>query len=180
MVKKTLKKQTTNEKVEKKVRSINEVDMADIKSKIKEEYLVTYEMAKENNPNGLYEQRYKEYLTEEFNVKCVFLIASLIDLSDKLPSHLKKSQSLFKELLNIIRELMMNEFEISLYTMYIDDIGWEKNDCKTNLHLLCIGILTKVIISLFILLLNSVLLINQSNYSSITSSNKIRTSLICF
>lgn len=154
MGKKTLKQTPTSEKSEKKLNHFKEIDMTEIKSKIKEEYLVSYEMLNENEEhlfqtkpqtqNG-YELRFKEYLTEEFNVKCVFLIMSFINSSQSLPSHLQKSQDFLQELLSIIRELMMNEFEIALYTMYIDEIGWEKKDFKTKLHLLCIGILTKVI-----------------------------------
>lgn len=140
MGKKQPKKLTLKEKKELKMK---EVDMPEIKSKIKNEFLKSFGITSNDNNNN-YEQKYGKYMTEEFNAKCVFLIVSFVNSSSTLPTHLKNELNIHKELLNIVKELMMNEFEIILFTMYIDDIGWEKKDYKAKLHLLCIAILAKV------------------------------------
>ena len=39
---------------------------------------------------------------------------------------------------------MMNEIEITLFTMYIDDLGWSFPGIHYLVHILFTGILTKV------------------------------------
>ena len=146
MGKKSEKKLTLKERKELRMKN---VDLVAIKKNINKELLSTSALAKGGHQkaatahNENYYTRYSRYITEEFNSKCIFLIVSFINTSTTLPVHLRTEKNLHKELISIVKQLMMNEFEITLFTLNIDDIGWEIPTLNFSLHLLFIGILTK-------------------------------------
>jgi hypothetical protein len=146
---------TTNEKIplrEKKRRRMANVDLVSIKKRINKELyetLSSYSHYKHNSNNNIhvnsnietYDKKYYYYITEEFNMKCISLIVKYIHISKTLSENERTNRNIHKELISITKQLMMNEFEITLFTLLIDEYGWV--DDKEPDHLLFIGILTK-------------------------------------
>ena len=104
---------------------IKEVDMVKVKKKINE---LMFSICKENEekPNeldSLYESMYKKYILNEFNSNCIKYINRII--LDTKENHLKKFQGIFdlnKTLTLIIKELLMNEFELLLLSLYLNSV----------------------------------------------------------
>ena len=148
---------TTNEKIplrEKKRRRMANVDLVSIKKRINQEVYETssnLSRYKHNNHHNIhlnsnntvetYDRKYYHYITEEFNMKCISLIVKYIHMSKTLSENERTNKNIHKELMSITKQLMMNEFEITLFALLIDEYGWV--DDKEPDHLLFIGILTK-------------------------------------
>lgn len=61
-----------------------------------------------------------------------------------MPVAIIQDKQFYKNIISIIKELMMNEIEIALFTLYIDDLGWTFKGVHYLVHILFTGILTKV------------------------------------
>ena len=97
----------------------------------------------ENNTNADYINQYQNYLTEEFNSRCVYLIISFMNQSKDFPEEYIKELNFPKKIITIIKNLMMNEFEISIFTLCIDKYGWSNSELDYENYLLFLGIYTK-------------------------------------
>ena len=97
----------------------------------------------ENNQNIEYLNQYQVYLTEEFNSRCVYLIISFINQSKDFPEEYRTKQDFPKILISVIKSLMMNEFEISIYTLYIDKYGWKSSKINFKEYFIYLGLYTK-------------------------------------
>ena len=95
--------------------------------------------------NNQYEFKYHEYINNSFNSQLVSMIVSYFNKSKLFPEYLKKSQKFLMNLIQIIKKLMMNEIEISVYTLTIDQYDWNNNYINDDLALLFLGIYTKQI-----------------------------------
>ena len=84
--------------------------------------------------NNQYEFKYHEYINNSFNSQLVSMIVSFINKSKVFPERLKKSQKF----------LMMNEIEITVYTLIIDQYNWN-NYFNDELSLLFLGLYSKQI-----------------------------------
>ena len=104
---------------------IKEVDMVKVKKKINEIMLSigNEKDEKENELDSLYESMHKKYILNEFNSNCLKYINRII--LDAKENHLKKFQGIFdlnKAFTLIIKELLMNEFELILLSLYLNSI----------------------------------------------------------
>ena len=90
-----------------------------------------------------YEENYKQYITEVFNSKIINLVVRFIKTSTKIPEHIIQEKQIFKNIINIVKELMMNEIEITLMSKYIDDIGWTFPELHHLVHILFVALFTK-------------------------------------
>ena len=90
-----------------------------------------------------YEENYKQYITEVFNSKIINLVIRFIKTSTKIPEHIIQEKQIFKNIINIVKELMMNEIEITLMSKYIDDIGWTFPELHHLVHILFVALFTK-------------------------------------
>ena len=97
----------------------------------------------ENNKNIEYLNQYQIYLTEEFNSRCVYLIISFMNQSKDFPEEYKTKQDFPKILISVIKSLMMNEFEISIFTLYIDKYGWKSSKINFKEYFIYLGLYTK-------------------------------------
>ena len=97
----------------------------------------------ENNKNIEYLNQYQIYLTEEFNSRCVYLIISFMNQSKDFPEEYKTKQDFPKILISVIKSLMMNEFEISIFTLYIDKYGWINSKIDFKIYFIYLGLYTK-------------------------------------
>ena len=120
------------------------VDMVKLKKKVNEIMLSICNKENESNNNLdiVYESMKKKYLLDELTPNCFKYINRII--TDASKNHLKKFQGIFelnKLFISIIKELLMNEFEILLLSLYLEliDIS-SSNDIpsfKESLIFLC-------------------------------------------
>ena len=75
-----------------------------------------------------YSELYKKYISEDFSTMCIVFINRLISESTTLPLTIKNSYNVHKTILKIVKELMMNEYEITLFSLLLDQIGWSSTN----------------------------------------------------
>ena len=105
--------------------SIKEVDMVKLKKKVNE---IMISVCQETNKSisdldKLYESMSKNYLLNEFTSNCLNYINKIIINAPK--SSLRKYQGIFelnKIFISIVKELLMNEFELILLSLYLETI----------------------------------------------------------
>ena len=108
-----------------------EIDMLTLKKKINE---IMFNICNEENNSSndldfLYEKMSKNYLMNEFSNNCLNYINKIIINTEK--NHLKKFQGIFelnKIFIAIIKELLMNEFELLLLSLYLESVNISYND----------------------------------------------------
>ena len=119
-----------------------EIDMVKLKKKVNE---IMYSICTEEyntDKDFEYESMSKNYLLNEFTNNCLNYINKIIINVDK--NHLKKIQGTFelnKIFINIIKELLMNEFELLLLSLYLETFNIADNGnietFKESLIFLC-------------------------------------------
>ena len=102
-----------------------EIDMVKFKKKINEiMYTISNESNKSSNDLDIqYESLRKNYFLNEFTSNCLKYINKIILFVKK--NHLKKFQGIFelnKIFITIIKELLMNEFELLLLSLYLESV----------------------------------------------------------
>ena len=121
-----------------------DVDMVKIKKKINEimNSICNSNEDENNNIDYLYQSMHKNYLLNEFTSNCLNYINKMI--LDVRKNHLKKFQGIFelnKLFISIIKELLMNEFELLLLSLYLEPINLSLNmdifTFKESLIFLC-------------------------------------------
>ena len=108
-----------------------EIDMIKLKKKVNE---IMYDICNEANNSSndfdvLYEKMNKNYLMNEFTNNCLNYINKIIINTEK--NHLKKFQGIFelnRIFISIIKELLMNEFELLLLSLYLESVNIAIND----------------------------------------------------
>ena len=107
-----------------------DVDMVKIKKKVNEimNSICNSNEKEKNNTDYLYQSMHKNYLLNEFTSNCLNYINKMI--IDVRKNHLKKFQGIFelnKLFISIIKELLMNEFELLLLSLYLEPINISLN-----------------------------------------------------
>ena len=107
-----------------------DVDMVKIKKKINEimNSICNSNDKEKSSIDYLYESMHKNYLLNEFTSNCLNYINKMI--IDVRKNHLKKFQGIFelnKLFISIIKELLMNEFELLLLSLYLEPINISLN-----------------------------------------------------
>ena len=108
-----------------------EIDMLKLKKKINGIMMSICNEINEstNDLNILYDSMHKNYILNEFTSNCLKYINKII--LDVRKNHLKKFQSIFelnRIFVSIIKELLMNEFELLLLSLYLESI--DLSSCK--------------------------------------------------
>ena len=108
-----------------------EVDMLKLKKKINGIMMsICNEINKSTNDlNILYDSMHKNYILNEFTSNCLKYINKIV--LDVRKNNLKKFQSIFelnRIFVSIIKELLMNEFELLLLSLYLESI--DLSSCK--------------------------------------------------
>ena len=122
---------------------LQEVDMVKLKKKVNEMmYSICNE--KDNSLNELdilYESMSRNYLLNEFTSNCLNYINNIILYAPK--NNLKKYQGIFelnKIFISIVKELLMNEFELLLLSLYLETLNISCQDLmsfKESLIFIC-------------------------------------------
>ena len=124
-----------------------EVDMVKLKKKINEIMLSICDEVNSstNDLNVLYESMRKKYLLNEYTPNCLNYINRII--TDTSKNHLKKFQGVFelnKIIVSIIKELLMNEFELIMLSLCLELIDFSSskdiNSFKESFIYLCLYI----------------------------------------
>ena len=103
-----------------------EVDMVKLKKKVNEIMNSICESSNseiKDNMDYLYQSMHKNYILNEFNSNCLNYINKII--LDAKKNHLQKYQGIFelnKLFISIIKELLMNEFELLLFSLYLESV----------------------------------------------------------
>lgn len=137
-----------------KIKPSKEIDMLKFKQKISNEManvpilkisncMISHKNLISNNSVEIYSEHYKKYISEEFNTMCIVFINRLISESQTLPLDVKNSNNVHKILLKNVKELMMNEYEITLFSLLLDDIGWLNDSFSFEEHLFFCGLSIK-------------------------------------
>ena len=108
-----------------------DIDMVNLKEKINE---IMFNISNEENNLSsdldiAYEKMSKNYLLNEFTNNCLNYINKIILNVEK--NHLKKFQGIFelnKIFISIIKELLMNEFELLLLSLYLESVNISVSD----------------------------------------------------
>ena len=124
--------------------SNRDVDMVKIKKKVNEimNSICDTNEKEKSSIDFLYQSMHKNYLLNEFTSNCLNYINKII--IDVRKNHLKKFQGIFelnKLFISIIKELLMNEFELLLLSLYLEPINISLNmdifTFKESLIFLC-------------------------------------------
>ena len=107
-----------------------DIDMVKLKKKINDimDLICSPNNSGNNNGDYLYKSMNKKYLLNEFTSNCLNYINKII--IDVKKNHLKKFQGIFelnKIFISIIKELLMNEFELLLLSLYLESIDISLN-----------------------------------------------------
>ena len=78
----------------------------------------------------------------------MFINRILIE-SNLIPPGLRNNFALHKILISIVKQLMMNEFEIVYFSIYLDKMGWTTEGYQLDDNLLITGLSVKVILIIF-------------------------------
>ena len=108
-----------------------EIDMLKLKKKINGIMMSICNEINEstNDLNILYDSMHKNYILNEFTSNCLKYTNKIV--LDVRKNHLKKFQSIFelnRIFVSIIKELLMNEFELLLLSLYLESI--DLSSCK--------------------------------------------------
>ena len=134
------------------IKTIQEIDMISFKQKISQEIALTPSITRlsciqnplpSSSPIDIYNEHYKRYISEEFNTTCIVFINRLISESQSLPLHIKNMYNVHKLILKIVKELMMNEYEIAIFSLLLDDVGWSRDNYLFEDNLFYIGLYVK-------------------------------------
>ncbi len=90
-----------------------------------------------------YSSIYKNYINEEFSPLCIVFINRIISNSESLNSDIKNNNEIHKILLSITKQLMMNEYELTIFSLILDEFGWSNIDFSINDYLMIVGFFVK-------------------------------------
>ena len=144
-----VKNEVISKKKKDKIKLTKELDMLKFKKKINYEIennlfpdinnFIKNNYEKEKN----YSSIYKNYINEEFSPLCLVIINRIISNSETLNYDIKNNNELHKILLSLTKQLMMNEYELTIFSMILDEFGWSNIDFSINDYLMFIGFFVK-------------------------------------
>ena len=124
----------------KKDKTNRNFDIQKIKKLIKDELYSKYPKNNQNNKEDLssplylltrekeqekeYYNKYLKYMSEEFNSTLVNMFITYVNRNKYFPIEYQKESNFINKFINLIKRLLMNEFELSGFTIIIDKIGW--------------------------------------------------------
>ena len=139
----------------KKFKNIILFDIQEIKKVIKKDLYSLYSSSEINNIdnknkinkeeeiNNLYHKKYLKYMIEDFNSRIVDMIIIYIRNNKSFPLKYEKESNFISKFINLIKHLLMNEFEISYFTIILDKIGWKWKKLEHWTYFCILGIYTK-------------------------------------
>ena len=95
-----------------------------------------------------YEKQYQEYLLTEFNTNSILFLTRIISDSKIFNSEFQNTKNIHKILMNVIKTLMLNEYELTLFSILLDNINIiNKTKYSLDIILYLIGLQIKELTS---------------------------------
>ena len=91
----------------------------------------------------IYNNKYTKYISEEFNLKIVSMMILYINNNKYFPIKYQNESNFISKIINLLKHLLMNEFEISYFTILLDKIGWSWHNMEHWTYFCILGIYTK-------------------------------------
>ena len=145
------------QKRKRKPKKIHQFNITELRKLIKNDLYYKHlpiEIGRQNNKNQLmtiseedksYYYKYIKYMSEEFNSKIVGMIVSFINKNKLIPLKYQKETNFVYKFINLLKHLLMNEFEIAYFTLLLDKIGWKWQNVDHWTYFCILGIYTKKI-----------------------------------
>ena len=102
-------------------------------------------MNKEETKSSPYFLRYTQYTMHEFNSNIVNMIIVYFNQNNSFPKLSKSEPNFIYKLINILKNLFMNELEVACFTVLIDKIGYDSLNIEQWIFLTLVGITAKKI-----------------------------------
>ena len=90
-----------------------------------------------------YYDKYTIYMAEQFNSTLVNMIILYINKDKKLPVKYQKELNFINTFIELVKSLLMNEFEFAAFTIILDKMGLEFNRFDHWVYFRILGIYTK-------------------------------------
>ena len=146
-----IQRRTRQRKKKEKKKVYYELDMRMFTEKIKKEMNIISFNNKKNVKNldeDSYEKLYQEYLLTQFNPNCILFINRIISESKTLSSDIQSTNELHKILMNVVKKIMLNEFELTLFSIILDNLNLvNDNKYSIDIILFLIGLQVKELTS---------------------------------
>ena len=91
----------------------------------------------------IYNMAFSKYISEEFNSKIVNMIVVFINRNKLFPEKYQTEQNFILKFTNLLKHLLMNEFEIAYFTILLDKIGWSWRNVEHWTYFCILGIFIK-------------------------------------
>ena len=111
--------------------------------KLKQNKNISYQIKTSEEEDKIYSMKFSKYMSEEFNSRIVNMIILYINKNKSFPSKLEKESNFIFKFINLLKHLLMNEFEISYFTILLDRIGWKWQNVEHWTYFCILGIYTK-------------------------------------
>ena len=125
--------------------------ISNFKKKLKIEFYSDLNSLKEESNNinkdetksELYFLRYTQYTMHEFNPKIVDMIIVYYNQNKSFPKLAKSEPNFIYKLINILKNLLMNELEVAYFTVLLDKIEYNSINIEQWIFLTFVGITAK-------------------------------------
>ena len=111
--------------------------------KLKQKNNITYPIKTSEEEDKIYSMKFSKYMSEEFNSRIVNMIILYINKNKSFPLKFQKESNFIYNFINLLKHLLMNEFEISYFTILLDKIGWKWQNVEHWTYFCILGIYTK-------------------------------------
>ena len=80
-----------------------------------------------NENKDIYNKLYEKYISQEFTINCISFSNRIILNSKSIPNNIRNEKNIYKIFTSIIKQMMLNEYELTLYSLYLDLLKWNNN-----------------------------------------------------
>ena len=116
----------------------------DVFSKInKEDNNINKSFNNNEDLEKIYHYKYTKYMLYEFNCTIVNMLIIYINKINPFSFKYKNEHNFTYNMINLFKNLLMNEIEVAFFTILIDKIGWNYKYIDHWLYFHILGILTK-------------------------------------
>ena len=143
----------------KKGKSSKNFEIQKIKKLIKKELYSNYTMNNKKSPQNIFSSfiyqnkpeekqeeyyiKYTKYMSEEFNSRIVNMFIIYIKSNKSFPVGYQKEPNFINKFINLIKRLLMNELELSFFTILLDKMGWSYPEMDHWIYFCILGIFSK-------------------------------------
>ena len=85
-------------------------------------------------------------MTEDFNSSIVSMFITYLNKNKSLISEYLKEPNFINKFINLIKHLLMNQFELSCFTIILDEMGWSHSEIEHWMYFCVLGVYSKKIV----------------------------------